>query len=248
MSWASVTPADVEAHVAAVIAANDAIGTTGPLIAPTPRQLSLGDIWTPLALQYARTTHARAGAREVLASILVEEAGLANWGEIEQWLDVATTLDLEGFYLLVGRRAEAVRTMGSHCPGEDVLTSDLSVERIEPVPGSRRICRLFWARGHRHGRRWRLRSAGITDNGTSPLTGEFRERKPENPIPRVTSAALMSPLIGIGEMSAVARSSEAARVLPNSNLRERMASRQFLDEPAGSGPTSTGTLGAGRRD
>ena len=92
------------AQVQAVERANAAIGITGKKIAPTVLQASFADIWTPLAIQYARTASSEWGAADTLASIVVDDAAFADWRTVEDWLDVATTLDIAGFYLLVDRR------------------------------------------------------------------------------------------------------------------------------------------------
>lgn len=92
------------AQVRAVEAANLDVGVTGLKIAPTVLQSSFADVWTPLAIQMARTAASEWGGRNTLATVAIDEAALSDWQAVQDWLDVATTLDLRGFYLLVDRR------------------------------------------------------------------------------------------------------------------------------------------------
>jgi hypothetical protein len=103
LHW-SQSAAATTAQVQAVERANTAIGISAKKIAPTVLQGSFADIWTPLAIQYARTASSEWGAANTLASIAVDDAAFADWRTVEDWLDVATTLDVAGFYLLVDRR------------------------------------------------------------------------------------------------------------------------------------------------
>src|SRR5688572_33389890 len=58
-------------------------------------------------MQYARTTVEAAPNSEVFASVVVEEAGLADWKVIEDWLDIATELEVRGIYIVVSRHGDA---------------------------------------------------------------------------------------------------------------------------------------------
>lgn len=91
------------AQVQAVHAAQLEINPDGPWIAPTVFQTTLGDNWTPLALQLARTAASAWGASNTIASVVVDEAGFSNSEQLREWLNVATTLDVRGFYILVQR-------------------------------------------------------------------------------------------------------------------------------------------------
>ena len=102
----SASSADVSRHVRQVIDLNGRVGTN-ILCAPSPLQSGFHDIWTPLAMQYARTMVEAAPSAEVFASLVVEEAGLADWSVIEDWLDIATQLEVRGFYVVVSRRGGA---------------------------------------------------------------------------------------------------------------------------------------------
>lgn len=93
----------VTAQVEAVRLANEASGSTARLIAPTCLQSTFGDVWTPLALQFARTASAAWGSERTIASVVIDEAALSDWATVADWLDVATTLDVSGFYFIVNR-------------------------------------------------------------------------------------------------------------------------------------------------
>ncbi len=98
----SLSASAIKGHVDAVIAANKALGIR-TLVSPSPLQATFLDFWSPLALQYARTTLEGAGRRPVFASVIVEEEGLGDWETIEAWLDTATQLEVAGFYVIIAR-------------------------------------------------------------------------------------------------------------------------------------------------
>lgn len=98
----SADPQTVDGHLDQVIAANRKLGIQR-VVAPTPLQGSFSDVWSPLALQYARGASTSIGGDHVYVSVVVDEAGLDDWQAIDEWLDVATTLDVRGFYLIVAR-------------------------------------------------------------------------------------------------------------------------------------------------
>lgn len=54
-------------------------------------------------MQFARTASQAWGPGQTIATLAVDEAGLSDWLAIERWLDVATTLPVRGFYILVSR-------------------------------------------------------------------------------------------------------------------------------------------------
>lgn len=221
--WGSVTPSDIEAQVEAVIAANATVATTGPVIAPAPRQGTFGDLWLPVALQYARTTHARAGGRPVLASVVVEEVALLDWAAIERWLDVATTLDVHGFYLVIGRRTPYPAAWDRASLGNllriiyrlRILNEYRVVVGYADTGGLPAIA--VGADAIASG--WNYRQRHFLSERWVPHDGG------QAPVPRVTSAPLMSALLGLGEMDAAARSPVGPEVLPDAVLRERISRR-----------------------
>ena len=92
-----------ELQVSAVGRMNTLINPLGGWVAPSVLQSSFTDVWTPVALQMARTAADSWGPNRTIASLVIEESALSTWDSIEDWLDVATTLDVKGFYILVAR-------------------------------------------------------------------------------------------------------------------------------------------------
>jgi hypothetical protein len=221
--WGSITPADIQAHADAVVAANDAISTTGPVIAPAPRQGTFGDLWLPVALQYARATKARAGERQVLASVVIEEAALSDWAGIERWLDLVTTLELEGFYLVIGRRTAypAAWDRAALCRLLRIVYRLRILNEYRVIVGYADTGGLaaiaMGADAIASG--WNYRQRHFLSDRWVPRPGG------QAPVPRVTSASLLSALLGIGEMDGAARSPIGSFVLPDDVLRERIARR-----------------------
>ncbi|TGY33282.1 hypothetical protein E5344_14640 [Microbacterium laevaniformans] len=72
--------------------------------APTVLQSSFDDVWTSTAFQLARTAAAEWGRANTIATLAIEDTALDTWRQVDEWLDVATTLDVRGFYVLVGRK------------------------------------------------------------------------------------------------------------------------------------------------
>lgn len=106
LSWAQDAKS-ISAHIDRVGSLNQAINPDGYWIAPGPLQDSFADIWTPLSVQLARTSGESWGAGRTIATLAVDESGLSSWPTIERWLDVATTLPVQGFYILISRPATA---------------------------------------------------------------------------------------------------------------------------------------------
>lgn len=104
LHW-SQTAEHVEEQIKAVKDANLRIGIDGPFIAPSAYQSSLTDLWTPISIQYARSSSSEWGPDQTFATLVIDENALASWPLVEDWLDVVTTLDVAGFYLLVSRNS-----------------------------------------------------------------------------------------------------------------------------------------------
>lgn len=102
LHW-SQTADTMKRHLDAVREANTEVGITECWIAPSPFQSTLADFWLPIALQYARTAASEWGSERTMASLVLDENLLMAWATIEEWLDILTTLDLRGFYLVVNR-------------------------------------------------------------------------------------------------------------------------------------------------
>lgn len=102
LHW-SQTADTMKRHLDVVREANQEIGIEDCWIAPSPFQATLTDFWLPIALQYARTASGEWGSERTIASLVLDENLLTAWSSIEEWLDVLTTLEVRGFYLLVNR-------------------------------------------------------------------------------------------------------------------------------------------------
>lgn len=82
---------------------NRNLGHVGPIIAPGPYQATLAGHWFGPALQYARSSSSAFGQPNTLATIALDETQLESWEDLQEWLDLLTTLPVRGFYLLVNR-------------------------------------------------------------------------------------------------------------------------------------------------
>lgn len=102
LNWAQ-DARSVAAHIDRVGELNQAVNANGLWIAPGPLQDTFADVWTPLAVQFARTASQSWGPERTLVTLAVSESGLSDWQAISRWLDVVTTLPVRGFYLLVSR-------------------------------------------------------------------------------------------------------------------------------------------------
>ena len=101
MNW-SQPPTSTMDMIARVGLLNDAIG--GSIrIAPSPLQSSFADVWTPLSIQLARAGSDAWGREKTIATLAIEESAFSDRAQVDAWLDVATTLEVRGFYLLVQR-------------------------------------------------------------------------------------------------------------------------------------------------
>lgn len=221
ISWGSLTTADVGGHAASVVAVNEQMGTDGPIIAPGPRQLSFADPWTPFAFQYARATLEVAQGRPVLASLIIEEAGLGDWSAIEQWLDMATTLDVAGFYIVVGRHGNypsawdgaLLANLGRLVYRLAVLNDYHVIVGYSDIAGlvSIAVGAEAIASGWSYRQRHFLAERWIPRRGGQPAS------------PRVTAIGLMAPLLAVGEGQAASRSARGDRVIDDPLLRRRIA-------------------------
>lgn len=102
LHW-SQTADTVKRHLDAVRDANEEVGVQDCWVAPSPLQATLKDFWLPIALQYARTAASEWGAERTMVSLVLDENLLSAWPSMEEWLDILTTLDVRGFYLVVNR-------------------------------------------------------------------------------------------------------------------------------------------------
>lgn len=103
MHWA-LSATELTNLIQAVSDTNRNAGVAQPWICPAPFHRNLTDYWMPSAIQFARTA-CELWNDGVIATIALDETALSDWDRVADWLDVLTTLDVTGFYLLVSRRA-----------------------------------------------------------------------------------------------------------------------------------------------
>lgn len=218
----SIDPSSIEEQVRAVLDANVSVGASGPFIGPSVLQRGFSDAWAVSALQYARVT-ARVGSnRDPWASIVVDEAALGNWTEIEEWLDVATTLSVTGFYIVVAREATSY-------PAAWDAQRVANLMRL-----TYRLCMLNDYRlllGYADFDGLGVLAAGATGIASGWHYGlrVFRSDRwvpggyGRQPIPRVTSRSLLTPIEARGEVEQVLRTALAAEVIPEARVRDFLA-------------------------
>ena len=102
MHW-SQSAETLTSHVAAVQHSNARTGTDA-LISPSPFQGAFPDYWLSVSMQYARSSASSWGGNRTLVSLVVDESILRSWDHTQEWMDVLTTINCRGFYLLVNRR------------------------------------------------------------------------------------------------------------------------------------------------
>ncbi|MGV8911438.1 MAG: hypothetical protein ACOH14_02385 [Rhodoglobus sp.] len=100
--WSQNASAAAE-QVRAVGDLNERLNPAGKWVAPSVLQGSFADVWTPVALQLARTAADTWGPEKTIATLAIDEIALDTWSMIDDWLDVATSLEVHGFYILIAR-------------------------------------------------------------------------------------------------------------------------------------------------
>lgn len=222
LSW-GMSASELEAVIKAVVDANNRLGI-GDLVAPTCVQRSLNDVWTSLALQMARTAiETVGGARRVYVSTVIEETALSNWDDVANWLDIATGLEADGFYLIIDRVGQ-----GSY-PGmwdPNRLTNLLrlvyslsQLNEYEVLVGYADIEGIFQVAAGASGSAagWFYSLRAFSDSKWQPSSGGRQAA------PRAFAEGLLTPLLAIGEGEAVARSSLAADLYPDDAIRAALA-------------------------
>lgn len=219
-----LNPTEIGNHVDAVVNAHRALGVS-PICAPTCIQRGFGDAWTTLAIQYARATVD--AADDVYVSVAIEEAALSDWRPVEDWLDVVTTLDARGFYLVV------VRTSSDYPqPWNPTRLANMLrlIHRLrvlndyEVVLGysdfEGLLAQAAGARAFASGWFYSLRA--FTELKWQPSSGGRAAKA------RATSPPLMTAFRAEDEGSRLARSALAGQVFPDADLEDRLSR-----EPAG---------------
>lgn len=213
-----LNPNEIGAHVQAVVSAHDALGVQ-QVCSPTCIQRGFTDAWTTLAIQYARAT--LDVSDDVYVSVVVEETALGDWGPIEDWLDVVTTLDARGFYLVI------VRTSSDYPQpwNQTRLTNLLRLIHRLSVPNEYEVILgysdaeglLAQAAGaHAFGSGWYYTLRAFTELKWQPSSGGRAAKA------RVTSTPLMSSFRAEDEGYRIALSGIANAVFPDSALADRL--------------------------
>lgn len=218
LHW-SAPPVEISAIADAVVAANAALQLE-TVIAPTCMQRSLSDVWTSLALQLVRATLSSADT-PVWASVVVDEAALSNWRDIEAWLDTATTLDVEGFYLVVNRPTRSYPQAWEPTRLANYLRLIYSLAELNGytvINGYSDFEGLLTlaAGADGHGSGWYYTLRQFVESKWQPSKGGRAAS------PRVTSSRLLTPLSVSGEAELIVGSSRARQVLPSSEVRQRL--------------------------
>jgi hypothetical protein len=102
LRW-SLSASEMADLISSVADANGAAGVEAPWICPAPFHRSLTDYWMPAGVQLTRTAVEEWGG-SLIATIAIDESTLGDWDRVAEWMDVLTSLDVSGFYLLVSRR------------------------------------------------------------------------------------------------------------------------------------------------
>ena len=102
LHWA-LSASEISELVEAAASTNRGAGVESPWICPAPFHRNLTDYWMPAGVQLTRTAIEEWGG-SLISTIAIDESVLADWDRVAEWLDVLTTLDVSGFYLLVSRR------------------------------------------------------------------------------------------------------------------------------------------------
>lgn len=213
-----LNPTEIGDHVSAVWSATQAMGIS-TLLSPTCIQRGFTDAWTTLAIQYARTSIDVAD--EVYVSVVVEEAALGDWRQIEDWLDVVTTLDARGFYLIVSKTSRDYPQ-----PWNTTRLSNLLriVHRLAVLNGYQvlvgysdfegLLAQVAGAKAFGSG--WFFTLRAFTELKWQPSTGGAPGRA------RATSGPMLTPFRAEDEANRVAQSSVAALAYPDAALRDQL--------------------------
>jgi hypothetical protein len=213
---------EVENTVRKVLEADEALGLEA-VIAPSCIQRSFSDPWTTLAVQFARETLAGSPNRPVYITVAIDESALSSWAEVADWLDVITTLDAAGFYIVVARGRE-----GYLRPWEPTRLANLLrlVYRLGPINEYKVLVgysdldglATLAAGASGIGSGWYQSLRSFSEAKWQPSTGGGRAK------PRVTSEVLLTPLVVDGEASAIARSRLGEDAFPDAGLRSAIGS------------------------
>ncbi len=215
----------VHAHVEQILDLNHRVGTTA-VIAPAPLQTAFLDTWASVTFQYARETMRLAGT-PTYVSVVVDESALGDWNPIAQWLNEVTTLDCEGFYLVIARRDRPYPQIWDAA----LLTNLLRIvyrlgvlNRYTVIWGFTDVAGLLSlaAGADAFGCGWFYSLRNFTSAKWVPKTGGGV------PTARVLSPGFLSPVEALGEGGPIARSSVGETAFPDRALRSRLSNDESM--------------------
>ncbi|MXY09739.1 MAG: hypothetical protein F4Z00_10070 [Acidimicrobiaceae bacterium] len=215
ISW-FVSPGEIADHVSEVVATNQHLSME-EIIAPTPYQVSFGDVWTPLSLQYARATISEAD-RPVYVSLVAEDSAFSDWEQTQRYMDALTRLDATGIYLIVG-------TSGRTYPLQWEPERLANILRVIHTLSVYNEYDVLWGYSDIAG------LLGVAVGATGAATGWYHSLRmwttgkwvPQSggrqANPRILVQSLLSAIGRTDEAIGIARSREGARVFPDSDER-----------------------------
>lgn len=202
---------------------HQSINPHGGWIAPTVMQNSLEDVWTSTAFQLARTASSEWGKERTIATLAIDESALDTWRHVDEWLDVATTLEVRGFYILVGR---SNATYPPVAWSAERLANLLRLIYVLTQLNDYEVC---WGYSDSEG------LLGISAGASALAAGwnySLRQFKPSKwqpterkgggaqPIPRFYVQQLWSPILAVGEAENIRASALTERVLTSTEIAQ----------------------------
>jgi len=222
LSW-FLSPAEISSQVEKVFELNSALRTDA-LISPGPYQVTFGDVWSPLSLQYGRASVDGANG-PVYLSVVSEDSAFSNWDETQRYLDALTTIDAQGIYLIVGHSGRTYPLVWDPSRLAHVLRAIYTLAELNRY-------RVLWGYSDLAG------LAGIAAGASGSATGWFYSLRmwsvqkwlPQSggrqPNARFLVKSLMSPLERSAEAVSVARTSIGADVFPEESERASLIAEE----------------------
>lgn len=204
---------EVASHVQAIIDLNQSLGTN-VVIGPSPLISAFGDGWSNLAMQYARETEQHTD-HPWLASLVAEASAFADWDQVRRYLDVVTTLDTAGIYLIVANS----RTSYPFSWDRDILKNVLKTIYVLAEFAEYEV---VWGYADIPG------AAGLSVGASGAATGWFNSLRyfaQEKWIPQSGGRAANPRLFARSLMCSVRRDSEAVGM-----ARTRLSRRVFPED------------------
>ena len=218
-----VSPREIGRQAETVVALNRRLGIDR-IIAPSPYQVSFGDVWTPLSLQYAQATIDIADS-PVYISLVVEESAFSDWDQTIRYLEALTTLDAAGIYLIVG-------TPGKTYPISWVPDQLANILRAIYILSELNHYEFIWGYSDIVG------TLGLSVGASGAATGWYNSLRMWTPEkwrpqsggrqanPRIFVAPLLSVIERYREAVSIARTRLATEVFPDQNERRRLTDEQ----------------------